>query len=618
MALLVSTDDSTFLYVVDEHFSVHSQTELEMGTQAMIPMVQTEEGRLFVYFTERAGGAHRSTLREFNRESADWGERFPISGTDIRAMYPASGDTSFDFYIDYGIYLFGYSLESEEKTTILNWTESQTSAGAGSHLNFLDTGEISILTDRGFFTDDRYVEHTILARVDRADLPDYTTITLGGVNISHNLYTRQHVMDFNQRSQTHQIEIIDYFPTGGDNVDYIAARTRFAIDLITGRAPDIIMGHMDIMAPITDAGLLLDLYEFIDADPVLERSDFIPSILESLEAHDGSLPAIYYYFTLFSLSGMAGTVQNSDTWNFDEMLSLIEGAVHAGVATIISNSLQFEMSSTAFVNRALADPELGFIDMVENTANLDSEEFIHILELATAYFPLDTSIEWDAWDAHMRYMASLDATSVAAGRMMRGEVLFHQTNLRQIHDYQVYQRLFGDDKVYLGWPTQIGSRHEALLSRGLGISATSNSPDEAWEFVRKFLLPDSNMNISAMDSIFDLFFPMRIDLLEYMISEAMTPRLRVDENGNEIEVSQNFPYREFEIPFTVSVYAMTEVEAEGFRAIIANASARSVVEDTIRDMVAEELAPLYAGSRSATDTARVLQNRIQRFLSERG
>jgi len=617
IVLFATTDSGSIIYSLDNQLSISAHITLDTQPQAMLPMVQTQDGRLIIHYIEQVRNTSRSFLREFYSETATWGEVFPIYSTTIRALYPASTTTTFDFYLDDGIYLFGYNLEENEKTTILNWTESRTSAGTGSHLHFLDNGEFSILTDRGIFTDDRYVEHTILSRIDRADLPDYTVITLGGVDFSHNLYIRQHVMDFNRQSQTHQIEIVDYFPPGGDNIDWHAAYTRFSIDLMTGRAPDIIIGDRATMASLTNAGLLHDLYEFMDADPELNRSDFIPSILESLEAHDGSLPAIFYSFTISALATMADTVPNTDNWNFNEMLTLIEEAALTG-ATPIINSTQVELSAGAFVRRAMVAPDFDFIDLVENTVNLENEEFIRILEIAAANFPhVHAILDFNTWEAHARTLAGLDATSIAAGRMQRGEVLFHDTRLWQVSDFQVYQRLMGDDMVYVGWPSQSGNKHDVMLQQGLSISLTSNSPDEAWEFVRKFLLPDSNMDISAADSIFDLFFPLRIDILEDMISYAMTPRLRLDENGDEIEVPRNFQYVELVIPFTIPVYAMTEAEAERFRDIIANTAVRPVFDDTLIEILEEELSRFFAGNSSATDTARVLQSRIQIFLSER-
>jgi len=613
IALLATTDNTTFLYLLDEQFSIRSQTELEAGTRAMIPMVQTRDGRLLVYFSERTRGTHRSTLREFDLESADWGERFPISATDILALYPASATTDFDFYIDDGVHLFGYNLEAEEKTTILNWPESRISAGLGSHLNFLDNGQISILTDRSILSDDRYIEHTILNRIDRADLPDYTIVTLGGVYITHLMHIREQVLAFNQQSQTHQIEIVDYFDPSGDINAYIAAHTRFSIDLMTGRAPDIIYGDSGTMSPIAEAGLLLDLYEFIDNDPDLDRSDFIPNILASQEASDGSLPAVFYSFRLHVLVGMADIVGDPEAWNLDKFLSLVEEATSTDMETIIRSSHEFDIRPGWFVRRIMSDPSHGFINLEENIADLDNDEFIRILEIAS-YFPDESPLAAD----DLSHLATIDAQSVGVARMRRGEILFSELSLSRIRYYQINRRIIGEDMVPMGWPSQNGGNHRATALNGIGISANSNSSDEAWEFVREFLLPEvANMYFSPLDTLFTFRFPLRVDILEDLISEAMIPLIREDANGNEVEVPRNLPYTEALIHFTTPVYALTEAEAEEFREIIANSTMDFGFDEAITNILREELPIFLAGSRSADDTARVLQNRIQRFLDER-
>jgi len=62
---------------------------------------------------------------------------------------------------------------------------------------------------------------------------------------------------------------------------------------------------------------------------------------------------------------------------------------------------------------------------------------------------------------------------------------------------------------------------------------------------------------------------------------------------------------------------MTEEEARGFRAIIETASLIGHFDETVMEMLEEETLPFFNGGRSATDTARILQNRIQIFLNER-
>jgi len=66
----------------------------------------------------------------------------------------------------------------------------------------------------------------------------------------------------------------------------------------------------------------------------------------------------------------------------------------------------------------------------------------------------------------------------------------------------------------------------------------------------------------------------------------------------------------------INVYAMTEAEAQSLRAIVESASLTGRFDEGVWEMVQEELLPFFAGDRSAADTARILQNRVQTFLNE--
>ena len=68
----------------------------------------------------------------------------------------------------------------------------------------------------------------------------------------------------------------------------------------------------------------------------------------------------------------------------------------------------------------------------------------------------------------------------------------------------------------------------------------------------------------------------------------------------------------------ISLYAMTEAEAYSLRTIVESATLMGRFDETVMEMVAEELLPFLAGDRSAADTARILNNRIQTYLSEQG
>jgi len=62
---------------------------------------------------------------------------------------------------------------------------------------------------------------------------------------------------------------------------------------------------------------------------------------------------------------------------------------------------------------------------------------------------------------------------------------------------------------------------------------------------------------------------------------------------------------------------MTEEDAQSLRAIIDNAQAGGNIDFTIWYIILEDLPPFFSGSRTAEDTARIIQSRVERYLAER-
>jgi len=362
---------------------------------------------------------------------------------------------------------------------------------------------------------------------------------------------------------------------------------------MTGNAPDIILVPHDMRDALIRQGLLTDLYPFLDADPLLSRADFFPNVLRALEAPDGALPTIYNSFLVETMIGMADVASDRQSWTFADMLALVE-----------QTDTQFLLgewtTAERFLDLALQFSGDDFINWSENRANLDSEEFIQLLEISTR-LP-HVMAPWDfGEDGRMGENVS------PVIRMLHGEQLLDMIHLSRPCDWQMFTGMLGDDIVALGLPTADGGAHLIHMGAGFAISASSPHQEAAWRFVRQFLLPDINV-----DSLWD--FPLRIDLFDEVIAEARTPRMEIDEDGNEAETWRGGRGMG---DFIFYFYTLSDTEEQGLRAIVESASILGHFDETISEMVREETIPFFADDRSAADTARILQSRIQTFLSER-
>ena len=584
MIIIAWTDRGSAVYLLDENRSVLGELDIEW-TQGG---VQTRDGRVFLADHEMDGDTHREVLREVDFETVSFGETYPISMTNMRSMFSAREGSEFDFYLHDGSYLYGYDLESGERTPLFGWIEAGIALDGSYHLSFLADGRISVLHSRWGRTrnSESVTELVVLTRTPRSELPEREIITLGGFSIFGDIRTQ--VVAFNRVSQTHQIQVKDYI-IYNTNEDHNAGMVRFMAEVASGHGPDIVWGSPSNLATMADRGLFVDLNPYLDADPELSRTDFFGNILDAMQTADGTLPVIANSFSIHTMIGRTDAVRDITSWTFTDMLELVDQMDGNDPSRLLGQW----MTGERFISQALITSGAEFIDWAEGRVNLDNDAFIHVLEIA-ARLPQDIEEEMD-WENYVSHYAL----------MQRGEQLLSAAYISQPTDIQIYMAVLDDIRA-LGVPTENGGEHMITPRNGLGINVTSEHQDIAWDFIRQTLLPEADA---------DWTFPLRIDRFEDMMTEAMTPQLWTNEDGVEEEVS-NMGVG-FSDGLMINLYALTAEEAAIVRSIVESASLLGRFDDTVTEMIQEETLPFFAGDRSAADTARILQNRIQTYLSER-
>ena len=597
MVITAWGDRGMVLHLLDGERRAAGELEMDWGRG----ITQLRDGRVVVATEEMDGQTWRNILRVVDFEAGDWGETLPMSVGGVREMFPARSGDAFDLIMDDGNHLFGYTIETGERTLILNWIESGLAAQWDYYVGFLADGRISVLVSSWNHRDDSTrTELMTLSRVSRADLPERVIITLGGMWLPNNV--REEIVAFNRNNLTHQIQVRDFGMYNTPN-DWNAGSMRMMAELAAGIGPDIIWGGM--VDAFADRGLFADLYQFIDADPTLSRADFFPNILRAMEAPDGTLPTIASSFGLQTMIGSAAHVGHITSWTLNDMLQLIEETDPARMDTVLGDW----MTGESFLNMVLWFSSGDLIDWDARQANLNSEAFIDLLHIA-ARLP-------DAHNWEERQMGG--GTVIVSGhmqesewaRMRRGDQLLMMTGIWDPGRYQEFRAAL-DDLVVLGLPTQDGGAHVINPGEGFGINAASPRQNEAWDFVRQFLLPSAEMPWN---------FSIRIDLYEAQIAEAMTPRTWDHRWGplpDHMEEGEEMPQRSVWISgdHSIDVYSMTAEEAAGLREIVESASVIGRFHQGVWGIIQEELLPFFAGDRTADNTARIIQNRVQTFLNE--
>jgi len=398
-------------------------------------------------------------------------------------------------------------------------------------------------------------------------MPEHTILTLGGLWFSDDI--RREVVEFNRENPDYQIQLHDYYQ-GFE--DWEEAIDRFRVELIAGSGPDIIVGA-DYMFANTD--YFTDLYAFIDADPELDRTDFFPNVLHSMETLDGCLPFITNGFAVHTNIALRDIAAELEPLTFTNLIKRLD---EPDAPYLFGEG----MYRDRFLSNAVFFSGDTFIDWTNKRANLDSEEFIDMLEIA-ARLPI--------WDGDV---GEYDNTEEWR-KLLDGEQLLYELWFNSDYSFSRYQVLL-NDFVAVGLPTYEGGQHIIRESshQGIGINALSEHQDVAWSFARRLLLPDAEVQ-------FEL--PLRIDKYEELIAGLMTSPKGVLWFGDDHHVS---------------VPAMTKEAAAEIREIIDSASNPTHYDRVVWMIIEEDSQAFFAGARSAADTARIMQNRVQTYLNERG
>ena len=599
----IGEDFVRYVYLLDDALAPQSYL-VAHDSFTQLPLAQTQEGRLFFADTESCQErAFRDVMREIDMETGAWGESFQKGALEMSlALYSARADDPFDLFIISERGIVGYHLESREEISLLNWMESRVPFSWFFHVHFLDEGRISVLIANLIDEEagEWETEHVLLTPTERGALGEFELITVGSFGMHGDVLQEQAAI-FNQRSHTHQVQIFDILDFSQSMEELEAAEMRFYMDLMRGEGPDIIWIPPEHANHLIATDSWLDLYDFLDRDPELSRSDFFPNLLSLQEINDGRLPVLGYAFTISTMIGMADTVRDMESWTFEEMRALVQQAVDANMAHIIKDANGSDMSAEEFLLRALWYSGDYFLDFEENRANLDNESFVQLLELAVRLPQEDLEWGWDSFQDHVM-------------RMRAGEQLLKEAWIYSHNIYQMYRSVFGEDMFFLGWPGHDGGHHALQFAGGFAINASSANPEAAWDFLRQFLMPGVNFTPGMFGGMPG--FSLRIDDFETAIAEAMIPAFDTDRDGNEVEVPRE--YYSVNANVDVPLYAMTEAEATEFRSIVESINTMGNSLGIILEILMEEWLPFSHGDRSAEDTARILQNRVQTFLWERG
>ena len=385
---------------------------------------------------------------------------------------------------------------------------------------------------------------------------------------------------FNRQNDRYHVTVQE--PENGEAwADFIL---RLQLELAAGRGPDIYSHEIINAEEMVRQGYLQSL------EGILEDEDsYWPAALEYGRVN-GVLYGIPVECMVWLAAYSSELTGGRQSWTLQEMMD----AVRSSEAEILLAYADGCHIVTVF--GLLDEDNKDYIDWEAGVSHLKEKPFLKLLEFAKQY--ADTQ--------HYDY-------SILEEKLKNGEIAAYNQGLFGIENLSGLNYLeacFDGDVSVIGYPRSVGNGIY-VDPKTLYLSAASDKREGAAEFFR-FLLSEENQKLyvefqtSYMSSetiAYESHFPVRLSALD-RLEEVK----RAEKEDARLDVRFGIRYQS---------KGLSDVQAERYRFIIENARPMPTKTDMILDIIYEELEPYFAGSVSAEEAARKLDNRVQLYLDER-
>lgn len=410
---------------------------------------------------------------------------------------------------------------------------------------------------------------------------------------------------FKNEYPEYEIDMIDYHSNLGEGAD---PTTRLNADLLSGNGPDIICLSPEYIYRYENAGVVMDLQEFVRNDSLFDSRLLLPNVWGG----QGNNQSFRFLTPFFRVNGFMGK------------------------QTLISEIVTFDMDDFGTYLSSL--PEDTHMIRHDTTQNLFSalypffhnELFSH--DSGGFQFKRDEFLRLLSFCEERGTRPYTDSTPIAR-QFQKNETLLLSETIKNYEIFLCYAEYFGGDVGYMGAPGFNNGMPVVESDQYYGISAETKIPDAAWMFLKFLLSADiqdrydtgeiSGDLMPVLQSSFDAMIKtgyeryvngtsMRNNL--YSDSEYEQEAERIMEKVDAMTSGKDFD-RSSEI--RPPAFPFTEKEtAQVFRNIISSAHTVPLWNPDVQKIVFEELEAFFSGQKSKEECMEILEDRLRTYTTE--
>lgn len=568
-----NVNDGGYIWkVLDNTGKLMTESEKMEGLYSALTALP--DGKVGVLHTELAPGAGLGDLNTTNLyEVTKEGKENPVVSCGDGGIFIAMQNEEWIVYAN-GEGVYKKSLNTGESQLLYLWYQHGISFPNIYDMQVDSEGRVKILLDK-----DDAMTYIRLSPAEIADSPvggmeaDFEPVQITFLGNPYTDY-KEYIVEFQKLYPQYSIVIISY-----------PEEERLLTELGAGEGPVLIDTYnVDFIGNA-------ELWECLDEE--LAVSDLQGELLEKVLACgqiDGKQYGLTFSWTILTYATMH---QDITDWNYEEYITYIRE--HEEVESLFSEQTPSWFIRRYFFKDLYSCP---FIDMETKTANLDSLEFIELLELAN-----EKAIELEDGS---NWVSDLDSIERVMAGTRLGDDLYINFPASISWDLTVYD----ENLNIIGFPGVEGSEHYVNGGDPMVIrkTATDAEKEAAFAFMEFLLSYDVQKKMSDME----LECSARQDVLTEQLTAIPEHHIRMTPGSMEI-FEQTGNYEDIK---NIEVTIEPEVWTEAFWKLYDKLKPYPTFPEGLTVIIEEELDIYFGGGKTAEETAKILQNRVQLWIDE--
>lgn len=571
------------IYSVDENTAQYGDCQLQL--------YKDRDGKTLLYSRipdiDTLDVDYVVTVNEFELQTGELGENF----------FNPQGE-AFAFENNYMMFLDGCGdirfaiLNSENITAvkydgseevILDWTKSNLEV---SSVQLLDEGTM-LYSDWGEYG----IEMNLLKRKRQSELKETPVLDLMVISSWSDMPAL--INDFNRSQSDFRVEAEFLTIDVSDPAEYEKvmeqAEKEFQMKLLTDDAPDLVITlDSETIFNYGNKGAFADLYALMENDAEMNKSAFLPNILKAYESENGELYGIPSQFEIDTVM-IKSKFCDKENWTMNDMIFTYDKA-------------ESEHDIYKWYDRQqileLFLRGMDFVDEKSGTCSFNSSEFIEMLKFCKR-FPTKLDIPEKDYDnpAQMEFLDNYYYSQ--SQKYITDEDLIYSGSFGSadsIGGSYSYAKaaMGGEDVTLVGYPSNNGNGTKLAAKDNIAISSKCENKKAAWAFVKSFLSQKTQY----------------IPVIEEKFEKTLDGWKELGGFGNS-----GAGYYEDD---GFKVYPLTQEERDYFESLIRSLTTLSPTRSTaLNDIIYEEAEAFFADAKTAEETAEIIQNRVEIFVSEK-